>query len=94
MGHRDDIHCLAIDQSGELIATGEIGLKPRLCIWNSKTMQEIHQIISPMTKGIKHVAFSKDGRKIVCSDMDTDHSIYIFDLTRKLSAGETLKPIA
>jgi len=47
-----------------------------------------------MAKGIKHVAFSRDGKKLVCADMDSDHYIYVFDLTKKLNAGETLKPIA
>lgn len=94
LGHKDDIHCLAVDPTGELIVTGEIGLKPRLCVWNAKTMKEIHQIISPMVKGIKHVGFSADGKRLVCSDMDVDHQVYVFDLAKKLGPGETLKPIA
>jgi hypothetical protein len=61
MSHRDDIHCLAIDPQGIFCATGEIGPKPRLSIWNSKTMEEVYQVTAPMTKGIKHVAFSKNG---------------------------------
>ena len=47
-----------------------------------------------MVKGIKHVAFSRDGKRLVCSDMDNDHQVFVFDLTKKLSAGETLKPLA
>lgn len=38
--HTDDILCLAIDKSsGKLIATGEIGHDPKICIWDATTME-------------------------------------------------------
>ena len=39
--HRDDIHCLAISPDGTMIATGEIGPKPRLCLWDCSSMEEL-----------------------------------------------------
>lgn len=39
--HRDDIHCLAINPQGTLCVTGEIGPKPRLCLWSVETMEEL-----------------------------------------------------
>lgn len=39
MEHNDDIHCLAIDPTGVYAATGQIGPKPWLCIWNTETME-------------------------------------------------------
>jgi WD40 repeat protein len=87
MGHRDDIHCLGIDPTGVFCATGEIGPNPRLFVWNSKTMEEVYHATAPLTKGIKHVAFSKDGKYLACSDMSDDHNIAIFDCKVKLKAG-------
>lgn len=40
MSHRDDIHCLAINPTGSLCVTGEIGPKPRLCLWSCQTMEQ------------------------------------------------------
>jgi WD40 repeat protein len=33
---------------------------------------------SPLTKGIKNLAFSNDGELVVASSMDDDHTIAIF----------------
>lgn len=80
MSHRDDIHCLAINPAGTLCVTGEIGPKPRLCLWSCQTMEELHCVQIPLTKGIKHVTWSKDGQFVGASDMSDDHSIAIFQL--------------
>jgi hypothetical protein len=53
MSHRDDIHCLAIDPTGTRCATGEIGPKPRLCVWNNRTLEEVYTCTGPLIKGIK-----------------------------------------
>ena len=33
---------------------------------------------SPLTKGIKNVAFSNDGELVAASGMDDDHSLVVF----------------
>ena len=33
LGHTDDISCLAVDPSGEFVATGQVGKEPFVCIW-------------------------------------------------------------
>ena len=38
MDHTDDIHSLAMHPDGRTCATGQIGPKPRLCIWDNVTM--------------------------------------------------------
>lgn len=94
MGHRDDVHCIAIDPTGTLCATGEIGPTPRLCVWNSKTLEEVYLAFAPMLKGIKHVAFSPNGKYLACSDMQDDHNVYIFDVKTKLKPGAAWAPVA
>lgn len=73
MDHRDDIHCLAIHPNGRICATGQIGPKPRLCVWDNQTMECLAMFTTPLTKGIKTVAFSNDGKYLVASAMDDDH---------------------
>ena len=72
MGHTDDIHSIALHPNGKSIATGQIGPKPRLCIWNTATMETNMLITEPLTKGIKHIAISADGRYLAAVGMDDD----------------------
>jgi len=51
-------------------------------------MEQIHLINAPLIKGIKHVAFSKDGRYLAASDLSDDHNIAIFDLQAKKVVGK------
>ena len=78
LDHDDDILCLATDVSGQYCATGQVGPKPWLCVWNTTTMECISRYRSPLVKGIKCVAFSIDGDMIVASGMDDDHSLAVF----------------
>lgn len=80
MDHKDDIHCLAIDPTGTLIATGEIGKKPLLCVWNCQTMEVVSQFKSQLTKGIMQICWSPDGRYVAASDQSTDHCVGVWDM--------------
>ena len=76
--HDDDILCLATDPSGQYCATGQVGPKPWLCIWDTSTMECLARYRSPLVKGIKCVAFSGDGDKVVASGMDDAHTLAVF----------------
>lgn len=76
--HDDDILCLAADPSGQYCATGQVGPKPWLCIWDTSTMECLARYRSPLVKGIKCIAFSNDGDKVVASGMDDAHSLAVF----------------
>jgi WD40 repeat protein len=77
-----------------LCATGEIGPNPRLYVWNSKTMEEVYSASAPMLKGIKHVAFSPNGKYLACTDMQDDHNVCVFDVKTKLKPGAVWTPVA
>ena len=94
MDHNDDIHCLALDPSGKYCATGQIGPKPWLFVWDNTTMECVARIQGPLLKGIKNVAFSPDGKLLAASAMDDDHTIAIYEWQTKLKPGQTYKPIA
>jgi len=61
------------------VATGEIGPKPYIFIWDSNTMQPIHKFKGALQKGIANLGFSPSGDKLVACAIDNDHSIAVFD---------------
>lgn len=85
--HDDDILCLAVDPSGQYCATGQVGPHPWLCIWDTCSLDCLARFRAPLVKGIKCVAFSKDGEQVVASGLDSDHTIAIFQW-RKQANGE------
>ena len=95
MEHSDDIHSIAMHPSGTICATGQIGPKPRLCIWNNQTMECLKLITAPLTKGIKHLAFSENGKYLIASAMDDDQMVAVFEWEKKpKKAGKAVPPIA
>jgi WD40 repeat protein len=41
LGHSDDVLSMAISCDGSRIATGELGAKPRICVWSPVTMAAV-----------------------------------------------------
>jgi echinoderm microtubule-associated protein-like 6 len=85
---------MAIDPSGKFCATGQIGPKPQILIWDNSTMEQVARIQGTLLKGIKNLCFSKDGKYLAASAFDDDHSIAVYQWNAKLKPGETLKPVA
>ena len=73
LDHNDDIHCLAIDPTLRYCATGQIGPKPWICVWDTQTMEVVQRIQGTLTKGIKQICFSNNGKMIAASALDDSH---------------------
>ena len=41
--HNDDIMALAISPDRKIVATGQVGKNPIICVWNSETCEFINQ---------------------------------------------------
>ena len=67
-GHTDDITC--IDSYENYIATGQMGENPIVHIWDSKNQNSKAIIRKTLRKGISHLAFSPDGKKLAVCCMD------------------------
>ena len=63
-------------------ATGEIGAKPNLFVWDSETKEVICKFKGVLTKGIISLSFSPSGKKLVGSAVDVDHYIAVFDVSK------------
>lgn len=77
--HIDDIISLAIHPNKQIIATGEIGPYPLICIWDSETNTSLVRLIGPLTKGITHLAFTPDGKYLIATSLHDDHHIAVFE---------------
>lgn len=86
--HRDDCISLALHPDGYTCASGELGPRPWICIWDSRTGQEVKTINGGIFKGIDNLNFSPDGRYLACTQMDDDHKITVFD------CSDGYKPVA
>jgi echinoderm microtubule-associated protein-like 6 len=92
LGHNDDILSIALHPDGTKVATGQIGPKPKICIWDSTTMQELHMMTTPLQKGIKCLTFSEDGNLLAACAIDDEHCIAIWSM--KAKPGQALPLIA
>jgi WD40 repeat protein len=50
-----------------------------ICVWNYDTKSVIMRASTPLTHGIKHIAFSPDGLLLAASAMDEKHSLVVYN---------------
>jgi len=77
--HTSEIVCLAMHPNMIYVATGDVGETPKICIWDSTTMECLARISGLLKKGISHLCFSSDGNYLAASGMDDYHCIAIYD---------------
>lgn len=78
--HVDDIISFALSPNGDVAATGEVGRKPNIFIWDTASMTQIANFKLPLERGIASLAFSSSGTKLVAIGMDDEHSVAIYNL--------------
>jgi echinoderm microtubule-associated protein-like 6 len=78
--HIDDVTSMAFSSDERTVATGEIGPKPSIYIWDACTMQELVQIKGKLKKGIQALNFSPSGKYLAACAIDTDHHVAVFDV--------------
>ena len=68
-------------------ATGEVGAKPFVYVWDVKTRKVLNVFRGVLKMGIELLQFSKSGLKLVAVDDTEDHAIIVYDLTDQISIG-------
>jgi WD40 repeat protein len=93
-GHSAHINCLAINENGNLLASGQEGPTPLVRIWEYSSSKCISIITSPMTS-LKCLTFSHDGSMLACVGKDNHNReiIIIWDITR-VGRGEKPEMVA
>jgi len=84
VGHNDDITALAVSPDRELVATGQVGKDPIICIWRASTCEKIAQFKQGRdTRAVKAIGFDRTGQRIATVGADNDYSVFVFDLKGK-----------
>jgi WD40 repeat protein len=82
--HIDDVTAIAFSPDKRLVATGEIGAKPMICIWDAVTMQlKYPPIKGKLTKGIQALSFSSTGQTLAAVCIDVDHTVAVINVETK-----------
>jgi WD40 repeat protein len=96
--HDHDITCLAIHPPSCIVASGEIGMVPKIVLWDSNTGVTIRTILLHKN-GVSNIAFSGSGLIIISTGLDQDrcvaaHSVSTGALLGKSKAGQGVEVFA
>jgi len=82
LGHSDDVICLALHPDGRTVATGQMGSRPTIHVWDA-TAPEGKQLIAvlkarTLQRACLYLSFSPDGSKLAAVGQDDDHTLHVF----------------
>ncbi|KAK3267854.1 hypothetical protein CYMTET_23613 [Cymbomonas tetramitiformis] len=79
-GNTDDILCMARHPNKTVFATGEIGRRPKIIVWDATNMQEMAQMAGFHRRAVLSMCFSPgDGNYLASVGKDNDHSVALYD---------------
>ncbi|XP_055878559.1 echinoderm microtubule-associated protein-like 6 isoform X2 [Biomphalaria glabrata] len=78
LGHNDDIVSLALHPDRTLVATGQIGEAPYICVWDSVTTDTVSILKNGHKDGIASLGFNKEGNLLVSVGLDPGSTIIVW----------------
>eukprot|EP00636_Phaeomonas_parva_P008104 CAMPEP_0118868616 /NCGR_PEP_ID=MMETSP1163-20130328/12066_1 /TAXON_ID=124430 /ORGANISM="Phaeomonas parva, Strain CCMP2877" /LENGTH=2540 /DNA_ID=CAMNT_0006803335 /DNA_START=188 /DNA_END=7810 /DNA_ORIENTATION=- len=81
-GHTDDVLCVCVHPKTSLVASGQVGRRPSIQVWDAYTLECKANISGFHTRGVGLIAFSGDGTRTVSVGLDADHSIAVHDWSK------------
>uniref|UniRef100_A0A8C4R0F2 EML-like first beta-propeller domain-containing protein n=1 Tax=Eptatretus burgeri TaxID=7764 RepID=A0A8C4R0F2_EPTBU len=82
LGHTDDIISLALHPDRILVATGQVGREPVVCVWDSYSLQTTSIMKDGHTHGVACLAFDITGELLVSVGLDARNSLCVWDWKR------------
>ncbi|XP_035687635.1 echinoderm microtubule-associated protein-like 6 isoform X3 [Branchiostoma floridae] len=79
LGHSDDIISLALHPEKVLVATGQVGKDPYICVWDTYSTQTISILKDGHTHGVAALAFDKEGNRLASVGLDGANTINVWD---------------
>ncbi|CAB3992368.1 echinoderm microtubule-associated -like 6 [Paramuricea clavata] len=79
LGHNDDIISLALHPEKQLVATGQVGKDPYICVWDAKNCQTVSILKDGHQRGIASLAFNNAGTHLASVGLEDYHLICIWD---------------
>ena len=79
--HNDDILCLTMHPNKRLVASGETGKSPSICIWDSVALKTVSVLIKEdsHTHGVGAIAFSQCGSRLLSVGVDPNSLVSIWN---------------
>ena len=80
-GHEDDITALAVHPNGLYVATGQLGAKPCIQLWEaarSGPLRNMQTLSGFHTRAVVLLAFSDSGNHLASIGADDDHSFAVY----------------
>ena len=65
-----DIVAMAMHPNGKICATGALGYRPKIVIWDVDSLATLATLQGFHSSGVNHLAFSPDGSKVACGAND------------------------
>lgn len=77
--HKDDIISLGICPKRKLCATGSLGARPEVFIWDAKSKETVGQFrLGRNTRCVSVMCFSTDGSQVFLGDKANEHNVYLY----------------
>jgi len=80
VGHDDDITALAVHPSKKIVATGQVGKDPLICVWSAEDCSLITKFkLGKDTRAVKCLGFSNNGKYLAAVGDDNDHTVAVWE---------------
>ena len=61
---------MALHPDGQTVATGQVGKKPYICVWDSSNLQTLSILKDVHSHGVASVSFNDNGEVCACFNKD------------------------
>ena len=78
--HKDDIISMDFSKTQNIFATGELGPKPSIYLWEPNSTKLIKELRGGIIKGVCALSFSPKGDKLAAVCIDDNHMVAAFDV--------------
>ena len=79
LGHKDDIISMDVHLERGLVATGELGPRPRILVHDLSSQETLCEIRQGVIKGVNILKFSPSGRRLAAVCIDNDNHLAVFE---------------
>jgi len=78
--HSEEVTAIAFAPDRRTVATGEVGKRPKIFVWDAVSMQVLHEFQGKLHQGIKSMAFSPSGKLLAAVDTSDDNQVAIYNV--------------